>query len=1077
MRKRECNRLNIWLMLLFVLASLPVSALAAKRMTADQLQQFVASATAGHKTDDAVAQQLADVELTAQMSSSALQQIIAASPGLKTAQMLRAVADTAAFLDPPANEIPPRPTPDVAAQKYMLTQTIHYVVRTLRTLPDFLATRQTERYDDSPRVLVQGAWPMRSGLHFQTHAQSPIAFRDGREIDDPSFTAGAAGTKPNVSKAAIGKDSRKRTPQEPVTGLTSWGEFGPILEIVLVDVAKGKLGWAHWEQWDGKPVAVFQFVVDRANSHYSVGFNGHDFGDRIGGSYGSRNGEGASKGQVKDDTSNLTRKAVAYHGRLTVDPDTGTILRIAIQADLRSDDPIQKADIMVEYGPVKIGEETRICPTRSVSVSLSHTLYQSSPISPLVSIIELQMNDVKFTDYRRFGSETKLIMASEDAPPSQPKASDKAASASASSPPAATDVAPTETTAATETGSSAPNETVAANPALSSTQPVETASVTAPAGNESDEEVLLRDVNGLPGMNGDSDEAVATGAASITKAETPANGNFTLKVTTRLVSMGLIATDKHGKPVTNLKQEDIEIYDNGRKQQLHAFHHAVPGAQSAAPVPVEPSDTFTNTVSVAQSDDAPDMLILLIDESHVAYRDLTRARGEVLRFLKGSRPGSRVAVYSMNEHGFHAIQDITSDHTVIEATLEKWLPSAAAVSQAEALDRRNNQQFDTVRNPNDLNSVNGNNAEVPDSITSIDPQLRQMGDNPLRQALASMISLARHFAPVPGHKSMVWIAGDSVLADWDDKSVGMEKEKSHFEAAILHTKEALNEAHISLYAIDASAVQTGAVSAELANQNVMLNPVATANSAPGGVFSRNTSPGRVTATMQQEMHTIQTPVRELAESTGGRAVNKGGDLKAVLDGIDQESTALYEIGFDPDTPADGKYHTLQIKIPSRKDLKLRYRSGYLYNEESGNTKERFQEAVWNPQDLTGIGLTAEAEPATDSASEPGAVGLGSVKLRIAFPGIALEQKNGRWADNLYIFVAQRDDAAQKAEVSGDTLRLSLKQATYDTGMPAGIPYRHPVDVQSKLGSVRIIVVDGNSGKMGSVTMPSSALKP
>jgi hypothetical protein len=32
-----------------------------------------------------------------------------------------------------------------------------------------------------------------------------------------------------------------------------------------------------------------------------------------------------------------------------------------------------------------------------------------------------------------------------------------------------------------------------------------------------------------------------------------------------------------------------------------------------------------------------------------------------------------------------------------------------------------------------------------------------------------------------------------------------------------------------------------------------------------------------------------------------------------------------------------------------------------------------------------------------------------------------------------------------------------------------------VDVKSKLGSVRVIVVDGNSGKMGSVTIPSSAL--
>lgn len=1061
--------MGAWLALILIVASLPVSVLAAKRMTQEQLQQVLAAGATAHRTDDALAQQISDVELTSRLNSMALQQMVSASPGPKTQQMLRAIADASVFLDPPASEIPARAIPDIAAQKFMLSQTIHYAARTLHALPDFLATRQTEHYDDSPQSLTPGAWPARAGLAFRMQTQAPVAFRDGRETDDPSLSAGttSADKKPGLSKVAVGKDFKKRPAPAPNVGLTSWGEFGPILEIVLVDAAKGKLGWAHWEQLDSKPVAVFQFAVDKANSHYNVQFRGRDFGERIGGSYGSRNGEGASKGQVKDAGVASTGEAVGYHGRLTIDPDTGTILRITIQADLRSSDPIQKADIMVEYGSVEIGESQHICPTRSVSVSLSHSLYQSSPISPLVDIIELQLNDVRFTDYRRFGSEAKLVMSAADLPPNQPPAPAVAADAPA---------APVAT-ASTEAASAIP-----ANPAPPSTAPVETASASSnvsplatpaarPAENESDEEVLVRDVDEMPGMNAGSDEAVATGAASITKAETPANGNFTLKVTTRLVSMGLIATDKHGKPTTDLKQEDVEIYDNGRKQQLRAFHHAAPGTQSTPPGG-EPSDIFTNTLIPAQNEDAPDTLILLLDESHIAYRDLTRARGEVLRFLKGSRPGSRVAVYSMSEHGFHAIQDITSDHAVIEATLEKWMPSAAAVSQAEALDRRNNQQIDTVRNPSDLNSVNGNYIETPDSITSIDPQLRQLGDNPLRQALASMISLARHFAPVSGHKSMVWIAGDSVLADWDDKAVGMEKEKSHFEAAILHTKESLNEAHISLYAIDASAVQTGAVSAELENQNVLLNPVATANSAPGGSFSRNTSPGRVTATMQQEMHTIQTPVRELAESTGGRAVNKGGDLKAALDGIDQEATALYEIGFDPDTPADGKYHTLQVKIPSRKDVKLRYRSGYLYNEESGNTKERFQEAVWNPQDLTGIALTAEAEPVTDPASGPG-----TVKLRIAFPGLALEQKNGRWADNLYIFVAQRDDAAQKAEVSGDTLRLSLKQATYDTGMPAGIPYRHPVDVQSKLGSVRIIVVDGNSGKMGSVTMPSSALKP
>jgi len=265
------------------------------------------------------------------------------------------------------------------------------------------------------------------------------------------------------------------------------------------------------------------------------------------------------------------------------------------------------------------------------------------------------------------------------------------------------------------------------------------------------------------------------------------------------------------------------------------------------------------------------------------------------------------------------------------------------------------------------------------------------------------------------------------------------------------------------------------VDPSLQYRNVQLNQVAQDNASLVALIPRDNAPGRATAQMEQDIHGIQGPVRLLAESTGGRAIRKGGDLKATLDGIDRDSSSLYELGFAPDTPADGMFHTLVVRVPSRKDIKLSYRTGYLYAEGSTTTRERFQQAIWSPQDSGDLTLTAQAMPAAGSSGE------GIVKLHVAFKGVALQQKEGqrpdRWTDQLYIFVAVRDDATQKAEVSGDTLRLSLKQATYESGMPEGIPYQRAVEVKSRLGSVRVVVVDGNSGKMGSVTLPSSALHP
>ena len=1075
-RKKKRSQHSGWhraiLTLSIALTAFACPAYAAKRMTVEQLKQTLAAEQSAHRKDGDVAQQLADAELTERVGPQALQQMLAVSPGPRTAVELRALADASVFLDPPAGEIPTIPAPDLATQRAILSKTIHYVARTLPTLPDFVATRVTEHFDDLPQILEPGGWPTRAGLHLDGTSRIPIAYRDGRETDDPALAS--------QSEAGIKKVDQAKSPDTENTkpaataGLTSWGEFGPILGVVLVDAAKGKLGWAHWERLDGKRVAVFQFAVDRSVSHYNLQYCCVKSQEVIGGSYGTGgNGRGGgqqpgSKGMLKSGES-VFHEITGYHGNLTIDPDTGTILRIAIEADLKSADAIQRAAIMVEYGAVKIGDNTYICPTRSISDSVSHDLYQASLTSPFVDMSEVQLNEVAFTGYHHFGSESTLVAMAPPASPDTTPAAD--ASTPQPSPSAEASTAPPADNAPPATS---PEPSPAANVSAAAAPPANPA----PAA-ESDEEILVKAVESLPGMESDAVNASPATGASANVA------TFTLKTTTRMVDLGLIAYDKHNKPITDLKQDEVEVYDNGHKQHLVAFQHGAVSAatpQPAQPVQTsdssQPSGTFTNvTTAIKEVQDAPDLLILLMDESHLAYLDLNRARGEVLRFLKATRPTSRVALYSVSEHGFRVLQDVTQDHALVEAKLAAWMPNAQAVSQAQALDRRIRQQFDTVRNASDLNYVNGNITEVPDYITSTDPELRQMGQNPLRSALEVMIALARHFSSVPGHKSLAWISGDSVLADWEDQSVGMEKGSKLLEAAMMHTKEALNEAHIALYAVDASGVQGDAIDASLQNRNVQLNQAAQDNVSAGGGASRvsNGGAGRVQAEMQQDLHGIQGPVRQLAESTGGRAINKGSDLKLALDGIDQDSLALYEIGFDPDSQADGKFHTLQVKIPGRKDVKLRYRTGYLYTEESVTTKQRFQQAIWSPQDATGIALTAEAVTAADSAS-----GKGIVQLRIALPGLALQQQPGppvRWTDNLYVFVAERDDAAQKAEVSGDTLRLSLRQATYDTGMPAGIPYHRNVDPKSRLGSIRVIVVDGNSGKMGSVTLPSSALHP
>jgi len=1009
-----------------LLAAIPAAAPAAKPISIEQFRQILDAAHATHLADDAVARQLGETRLDARLTGAALAELTALSPGPKTTQVLHVIADTSAFLDPPRAQLPQTPAPDLATQRAIVGRMIDYGAHVLPTLPNFLATRVSEHYVDTLKGTSEpGPAQPRANLFLLDVYRAPIGFRDGRETDDPVLMASlAAPGKKRPVKGAAG-----RAPQEAVPGLSSWGEFGPILGVVLLDAAKGSMSWARWELEDGKPVAVFQFSVKRSASSYTL-------------SYCCRKYWSEGYPEVLTDGAKITIKP-AYHGLFEVDPETGTILRITVEADLGTDETMRRASVMVEYGPVKIGETVRVCPTRSVAISVSPSDFAGA-YGAIGTINRLSLNDVQFTDYRRFGSEATLV--AELPPASEPPSSGEPV------------IEP------------APVEVAIAPPAA----PAQPAPPT-PGEMEAEKEIQINPLEGLPGFT-----ATDTGAGRNLAGSADA-ANFTLQVTTRSVEVGMIAEDKHGKPIGGLTPEQIEIYDNGHRQQIRSFHHATAGAVAAA-APAESTQraaapgTFSNAAITAAQEDAPGLLILLLDDSHLGNLDLNRARSAVQHFLAATRPTSRIALYSLNEHGFRVIQDVTGDHVLIAKVLADWIPDADSVAQGKDQDRKNaREEGKQTGGPPDPASVEvkemgAYHRSPPDIIQTSDAELRQMGTNPLRYALEVMTALARHFASVPGHKSLVWISGDKVLTGWRDGTPATKPLQKETDAAFEHAKEALNEAQITLYAVDASipSLGIGGFDSTVANPNGAQAAIQNGPLAP-----RASSPEQ--ASIGPALQLIQGPVRQLAEATGGRAVNKGNDLKATLDGIDRDSNSLYEIGFDPDSTADGKFHTLEVKLPGRKDVVLRYRTGYLYSEETASTQQRFQQAVWSPQDATAVGLTAEVT--RGPVGPDGSPSRSAVKLRINFPGLALEQKGGRWTDEFYIFVAERDDATQQAAVSGDTLRLSLRQATYDTGMPAGIPYQRAVEVKSKLGSVRVIVVDGNSGRMGSVTLPASALLP
>jgi hypothetical protein len=217
----------------------------------------------------------------------------------------------------------------------------------------------------------------------------------------------------------------------------------------------------------------------------------------------------------------------------------------------------------------------------------------------------------------------------------------------------------------------------------------------------------------------------------------------------------------------------------------------------------------------------------------------------------------------------------------------------------------------------------------------------------------------------------------------------------------------------------------------------------------------------------------------VADATGGRIVRHPINLPGELTSIVQQAHGACLLGFSPQGPPDGQYHTIQVKlVDKQRGLTLRFRTGYLFARDPDSFKSRFEQAVWRPRDVGDITVTAGVTP-TNPTSNPqtyqDSAGGARVKVGILLSDLGLRQREDRWLDRVDIYFVQRDDAGIEKQVDGQTLGLRLTASTYQSMSTGGVPFEHVVQLQPGMASLRVLVVDENSGHMGSVTIPAPAL--
>ena len=354
-------------------------AMAAKSLSVEQLDQLLAANQ--NKADGHVAQVLADVELTERVSPERLARWEKSFPGEKTREVLIRVADKAAFLNPPPQDVLRIAAPDNDTQERMLSLANDYIKTTMTRMPNFSATRETTHFEDAPsQDQMTASAPASSGWRVR-----PLGISIGRTEAKPLHSTGSYSAMVTFRNgyevredAGANKDKENQVP----AGLTTSGEFGPILAVVLGDAMRSQVTWARWEPTTADPMAVLRYEVPEDQSNYAVGIPNGTKVDKI---------------------------YPEYHGEIAIDPATGSILRLSLVADLPGLYQSMETAILVEYAPVTIGDRSYICPVHGVAYSKVPVPGATPEGQSGTVTVQTQMNDVVFKNYHVFGSETRIL--------------------------------------------------------------------------------------------------------------------------------------------------------------------------------------------------------------------------------------------------------------------------------------------------------------------------------------------------------------------------------------------------------------------------------------------------------------------------------------------------------------------------------------------------------------------------------------------------------------------------------------------------------------------------------------------
>jgi VWFA-related protein len=558
-----------------------------------------------------------------------------------------------------------------------------------------------------------------------------------------------------------------------------------------------------------------------------------------------------------------------------------------------------------------------------------------------------------------------------------------------------------------------------------------------------------------------------------------------IHATANEVALDLVIRDKKGRLVKNLTPGDVEIYEDGVRQQIRSFRlvngEDVPVSQGR---PEQPSSADTPAPSPMA---LPQVNLICIVFHNLDSSTRKWAVAAAREFIQTQmRPGTWVGIFNLSAQLTPLLPFTTNRDDLLRAANNAFFGNSVDIARAAdaVLNSTPNLQVYagfsnglsggykdlsttgsvsmTAISGADVSNGAGANAQRGDLVIEREQFIGVEGARQMDQINA----MVRQFGNFPGHKTVLLFSpGLTTTGDPDQLEKMLNK---------------ANLAGVSVYAFDANGLnQTSTAQASsmamqhvtsLSQQQGIITPgqpngPANPNVGPtigsAGVMMENARQGDYQKDAVRTSDT-QSGLRALSEGTGGFLVANSNDLRKPFQQIGGEVETHYEAHYRPSLDKyDGRFRKIEVKL-SHADWRVDSREGYFALPEKAGA------GALRPFEIAGL-MTLNAQPqphAFDFQSaafqfRPGANSQSAIVFE--FPGAALtatpqpQQKKHRLHASLFAVV--KDTDGQVVDTFGHDFLYAVPDDQLERIQAAPIDYRHVFELPAGHYTVESVLLD------------------